>query len=398
MHGAPQRQNLGQETRRDGIKKTGPIANALPGLCAYHLARGCRTVLIRPPGRLCNSGASRPDKHCQAARIAQPPRNMAAMRRVLHLVLVVVLVSNMLAFVRARDLLDLPTVSSDLAAAVPLPFSGDCHAALTHYRSARPVHQPLQNDLPEHLVAAFTLNGSVPLARFLVDDTHNNQGSHYHFARKDIEELVSAAQMLRPAAMRNLNERWAAEALRNLQPQIRERSVLVFGSMEPWWEAVLLALGARHVTVLEYNTLTYEHAQLTTVLPRDLPEPPARFDIALSLSSFDHDGLGRYGDPLDPEGDLKAMQVARCLLAPGGLLVLSVPVGPDIVVYNLHRRYGPQRLPLLLRGFQAIHTTGWNSAMLHTERDYRRSYEPILVLRSTDPTDDYRSASAKSEL
>ncbi len=32
------------------------------------------------------------------------------------------------------------------------------------------------------------------------------------------------------------------------------------------------------------------------------------FDMALSISSFDHDGLGRYGDPLDPVGDLKAMR------------------------------------------------------------------------------------------
>jgi Caenorhabditis protein of unknown function, DUF268 len=32
------------------------------------------------------------------------------------------------------------------------------------------------------------------------------------------------------------------------------------------------------------------------------------FDAGFSISSFEHDGLGMYGDPLDPDGDLKAMR------------------------------------------------------------------------------------------
>ena len=59
-------------------------------------------------------------------------------------------------------------------------------------------------------------------------------------------------------------------------------------------------------------------------------------DVALSISSFDHDGLGRYGDPLRPAGDLRAMSLAWRVLKPGGHLLLTVPVGPDVVVWNLH--------------------------------------------------------------
>ena len=65
--------------------------------------------------------------------------------------------------------------------------------------------------------------------------------------------------------------------------------------------------------------------------------------MALSISSFDHDGLGRYGDPLDPVGDLKAMRLAQCILKDDGLLLVSVPVGQDVVAFNLHRRYGSVR-------------------------------------------------------
>ena len=85
-------------------------------------------------------------------------------------------------------------------------------------------------------------------------------------------------------------------------------------------------MGARHVTSVEYNQLTYDHDQLTTTLPRDLvvpaggmrlcchihaSPPTPGFDIAFSQSSFDHDGLGRYGDPIDALADLKVSPSGR---------------------------------------------------------------------------------------
>ena len=38
------------------------------------------------------------------------------------------------------------------------------------------------------------------------------------------------------------------------------------------------------------------------------------FDFCIAESSFDHDGLGRYGDPINPDGDLLAMHQARKVL------------------------------------------------------------------------------------
>ena len=44
-----------------------------------------------------------------------------------------------------------------------------------------------------------------------------------------------------------------------------------------------------------------------------------------------------------------------CLLhRDGGLLLLTVPIGPDVVVWNLHRRYGVARLPHLLWGWDTV--------------------------------------------
>jgi len=45
------------------------------------------------------------------------------------------------------------------------------------------------------------------------------------------------------------------------------------------------------------------------------------------MNVVEHVGLGRYGEPLDPEGDIKAMRELRRVLAPGGSLLFVVPVG-----------------------------------------------------------------------
>lgn len=52
---------------------------------------------------------------------------------------------------------------------------------------------------------------------------------------------------------------------------------------------------------------------------------------------IEHVGLGRYGDPLDALGhETAAAELAR-VLAPGGNLYVSVPVGRERVCFNAHR-------------------------------------------------------------
>lgn len=54
----------------------------------------------------------------------------------------------------------------------------------------------------------------------------------------------------------------------------------------------------------------------------------------------EHVGLGRYGDQLDPDGDLKAIAEIKRVLAPGGLLLFVVPVGGSSkIMFNAHRIY-----------------------------------------------------------
>jgi hypothetical protein len=57
------------------------------------------------------------------------------------------------------------------------------------------------------------------------------------------------------------------------------------------------------------------------------------------LHTVEHIGLGRYGDPIDPDGDLRAMSELQRVLAQGGQLLFVVPVGRRRLQFNAHRVY-----------------------------------------------------------
>eukprot|EP00965_Chrysotila_dentata_P242898 6205115-Pleurochrysis_carterae.AAC.1 len=248
---------------------------------------------------------------------------------------------------------------------------------------------------PPELLSAYTLRGAIPIEHFYVDDSAGGVGTHYVYPRDEVDAFVeSATAKLRQAKqakgtagyMRSSTDSqlWLYQAL--AQSMSRNARALVFGSQEPWVEAVLLAMGASTVTTVEYNMLTFEHPRLRTLTVDQVKHAHAHgeeignYDIGVSLSSFDHDGLGRYGDPLQPDGDLRAMRMAWRMLAPGAHLILSVPVGPDVVVWNLHRRYGELRLPLILAGWGEARRFGWDEVRARAHADFRRSYEPIFAL------------------
>jgi hypothetical protein len=55
---------------------------------------------------------------------------------------------------------------------------------------------------------------------------------------------------------------------------------------------------------------------------------------------LEHVGLGRYGDPVDYDGDLRAAAELMRVLAPGGRLLMVVPLGGVArIQFNAHRIY-----------------------------------------------------------
>lgn len=56
-----------------------------------------------------------------------------------------------------------------------------------------------------------------------------------------------------------------------------------------------------------------------------LPFDNETFDIVVSLHAIEHFGLGRYGDTLDAQGDIKGISEMARTLKKGGKLITSVP-------------------------------------------------------------------------
>jgi hypothetical protein len=59
---------------------------------------------------------------------------------------------------------------------------------------------------------------------------------------------------------------------------------------------------------------------------------------------IEHIGLGRYKDPIDPNGDLKAIKELIRVLAANGSLLFVVPIGKPKVMFNGHRIYSYEQI------------------------------------------------------
>ena len=76
-----------------------------------------------------------------------------------------------------------------------------------------------------------------------------------------------------------------------------------------------------------------------------LPYEDASIQSISCLHVIEHIGLGRYGDPIDPEGTRKAAKELVRVLAPGGNVYLFLPIGRPRVCFNAHRIHSPQEVP-----------------------------------------------------
>ena len=171
------------------------------------------------------------------------------------------------------------------------------------------------------------------------------------------------------------------------------KRVLVAGSISPWLEAVALAYGAASVVTTDYQPIRIAPgaARLTFKHMDEMAWARERFDAVLSFSSVEHDGLGRYGDPLDPRGDFEALKEFARWLAPEGLLFLGIPVvlagQPGTVESNCHRLYGARRRRAMFAeaGFRVLTSVedhwGPNNTEIAPGKLWRN--QPIFVLGKT---------------
>jgi hypothetical protein len=133
-----------------------------------------------------------------------------------------------------------------------------------------------------------------------------------------------------------------AMAVKKVGMNLKNAKVGVISSISPWVEHVLRSQGASRVITVDYN-----HPIVCSGIEWIDSKGVAKFssedgtyDMLVSFSGIEHSGLGRYRDPINPDGDIEAMADMHRALAPGGYLLLAIPTSAATNVHgDAHRDF-----------------------------------------------------------
>jgi SAM-dependent methyltransferase len=82
-----------------------------------------------------------------------------------------------------------------------------------------------------------------------------------------------------------------------------------------------------------------------------LPFPDESIRSLSCMHTIEHLGLGRYGDPIDPAGDIKALKEIERVLVKNGNFLFVVPTGKSKICFNAHRIYSYGQIMQYFKGF-----------------------------------------------
>jgi hypothetical protein len=258
------------------------------------------------------------------------------------------------------------------------PFSSqnyrqDCIALYLKLRNPdrKLIFKPPLKYIPAEMYADFTQNGLLPNKKYwYFDDAYSDSFGNFKFWNWKIKQsrIDNYVKKIKKNEPLGYGDKTLNELMHAYGERIRGDTVIVIGTVNPWVESIAYELEASQILSLDYTRKTSEVARLKWMHVNDyldeaiLESKLEHIANAVSFSSIEHAGLGRFGDPLAPYGDIEAVQQVRCMLKPGGLFFLAVPVSSDnssYLQFNAHRVYGTDRLKLMFEG--------WN--LLESKRD-----------------------------
>jgi len=221
---------------------------------------------------------------------------------------------------------------------------------------------------PQDLLNEFTQNGDMPITKewyineVYSDSTSLNTSNIQEIIKiKDFSKWLNQVKKHEPLNYGNTELQTIMNKYLN---RIQNKSILIMGTQLPWIEAISYELLASKITTLDYTRKQYELSNrlewfhvndyLDDLILKNIIE---LFDNSASFSSIEHSGLGRYGDPLSPNGDIEAVQQIHCLLKQNGLFFLGLPSSKSdksYIEFNAHRVYGSKRLNKLFVGWNLV--------------------------------------------
>jgi hypothetical protein len=245
-------------------------------------------------------------------------------------------------------------------------------------------------EIPEHMKNAFTLNGQIPIYDWYLNGVvaeksvvWSDEYIQYYIDRyslKNIRNGTHYGEVYDNGAEMHLH------AFEKYIESIKNKRVAVIGTLSPWIESILVNCGAEEVTTVEYNVPISNHDVIKTISYDEFCKSTTQYDAIVSYSSIEHSGLGRYGDAINPYGDIETMEQIYKSLTKGGLCFVGFPVGRDYLVWNAHRIYGPLRLKMMyLDKFKELEWIGCDKNYIYTcpvpSGNPTWNIQPIIILQ-----------------
>ena len=222
---------------------------------------------------------------------------------------------------------------------------------------------------PDSLMNEFTQNGEMPIKKYwYFDDVYSDANQKVANSKQIIPKYLVDSFRLKDnyRAENQYKDRHNHLIMPKYSNYIKNKSMIVIGTIYPWLEAIALDAGASRVVTLDYTRKKYEQKDMEWLHVIDYLDYSIKNDIieeydnAATFSSLEHSGLGRYGDPLDPNGDIKAVKQVHCMIKPDGIFFLGLITSNDnssYIEFNAHRVYGTKRLNKLFVGWDLIEQT-----------------------------------------
>ena len=159
------------------------------------------------------------------------------------------------------------------------------------------------------------------------------------------------------------------------------KKCLVLGSISPWIECLLLHFNAESVTTLDY--IIPECNYKINTLTMNSYKNEMKYDVIISFSSLEHDGLGRYGDPINPNGDIDACIEAYTMLNKEGYFICGIPIGDGCIEGKFHRIYNKKRIDKLFSLFNnfigSVNYQIFDQKLYFTENNWQN--QPIFIYK-----------------
>ena len=115
--------------------------------------------------------------------------------------------------------------------------------------------------------------------------------------------------------------------------------------------------------------------------------PNERYDFITSIHAIEHFGLGRYGDPIDLNGHIKAIKNINKILKINGIFFLGVPYGnKNKIIFDCHRELTIKTWEKALKENGFLIQTKYHQYRNHWPRVYKKSLEKekgLIIFKCT---------------